>query len=288
MSHQVSTQALLGRMKTLPSLPSSLVELYTVVRRETSGAGELERVIKPDPALTANLLRIANSAYFGCPRQVTSIRQAITMMGTNRVLDVASSAGFAQVIPPHLPGYGLESTAFWVHCSAVAMLGDQLARRSGLAPPELIFTAGLLHDIGKLAIGVFLSRAEDDVQTAMTGQKLAMVEAERAVLGTDHAEVGAALADHWKLPKVVGEVCRFHHAPEGSPAEHQRLVDLVHVANSLAHSLGYGADTGGLARRADHSASERLGITVRQLEQLACDTMEPIANMAALLTRKGN
>ena len=275
---------LLNRMRGLPTLPECFFRLQRVLANDHSGAGDLERVIKPDPALTANLLRVANSAYFNCPRKVTGIRHAIVLMGTKQVYEAAASASFALVIPGNLLGYGIRASEFWLHSMSVAMLGQRLARELRLDASEQIYTAGLLHDIGKLVIGVFLADSAGEVLNHMRQGDLTFIDAERETMGTDHAMVGATLAERWRLPREVVEVIRHHHAPdEGVPQEMQRLVDLIHTADSLSHTLGYGSDVGELSRLVSAGATERLGLEQGLLERIASETMDQIWEMAGIM-----
>ena len=275
---------LLNSMRGLPTLPECFFRLQRVLANERSGAGDLERVIKPDPALTANLLRVANSAFFNCPRKVTGIRHAIVLMGSRQVYEAAASASFAMVIPGNLLGYGIRASEFWLHSMSVAMIGQRLAKELRLEASEQTYTAGLLHDIGKLVIGVFLADSAREVMHLMRDGELSFVQAEHQALGTDHAMVGGTLAERWRLPREVVSVVRHHHLPdEGVPSQCQQLVDLVHVADGLSHSLGYGSDVGELARRISPEATERLGLEPGLLERVASETMDQIWELAGVM-----
>jgi HD-like signal output (HDOD) protein len=139
----------LAQLKRLPTLPAAAARISDLAHDDTASARDWEMAIKPDPALTANLLRLANSSFFGYRGQIESARHAITLLGTKRVFDAAMGAGFAKVIPTSIPGYGLSAPAFWQHSTAVAILSERLAARLLGGAPALAFTSGLLHDIGK-------------------------------------------------------------------------------------------------------------------------------------------
>lgn len=280
----ISPSRILDSLKNLPTLPNSVFQLQQVLQDERSSVADMERVVRPDPALTANLLRLANSAYFGLPRAVSSARQAIMLLGARRTFEVAASAGFAQLIPDVLPGYALRSRDFWLHSIAVAVLSERLALELGLATVEMVFTAGLLHDLGKLALGVFLEEEAHRVLDSVHGRGLSFVDAEAGVLGMDHTDVGGRLAERWRLPGTIADAVRWHHRPEDAPpGADPNLVTLIHVADGLAHVLGLGADVGELARGVDTAAAENLGVKVQRLERVACETLEEIKEMAAVL-----
>jgi branched-chain amino acid transport system ATP-binding protein len=258
-----------------------------LARDERAGAADFEAVVRPDPALTANLLRVANSAYFGLRCRADSVRQAITLLGVKRVSDIAAAVALAPVIPRRLPGYEVDAGAFWLHSVAVAALSERLAAQTRRPCPELTFTAGLLHDMGKLAIGAFVGQASDAILSRVRGG-LSFVSAEQAVLGVDHGQVGGLVAEAWSLPPAAAAAARWHHAPAEAPGDAQRpAVDLVHAADALAHALGFGTDAGELARAVDAGAHERLGFRPRDLESTAGESLDAIRDLATLFTPAG-
>jgi putative nucleotidyltransferase with HDIG domain len=276
----IAPDRILSRLRSLPTLSATAVRLSALARDERSSAADFEKAIRPDPALTANLLRIVNAAYFGLRARVDSVRQAVTLLGLRRTSEVAAAAALGPIIPRRLPGYEIDASSFWQHCIAVAVLSERLSAELRVRRPDLIFTAGLLHDLGKLAIGAFVAEASGEILLRVRQGGISFASAERAALGVDHAEVGAALAEWWKLPPAVADVSRWHHAPAEAPETADRLlVDLVHVADALAHSLGMGADVGEMARKVDAATEARLGIRSRRLEHVAGESLEQIREL---------
>jgi putative nucleotidyltransferase with HDIG domain len=280
----IAADAVLARVKALPTLPVAVLRLQEAARDERNGAADLERVIRPDPALTTNLLRVANSAAFGGARRIASVRDAVARLGTRRLVELATSAGFARVLPPVLPGYGIDAAAFRLHAIAVAVLAERLGGDLGVGVPDVTFTAGLLHDVGKLAIGAFLADEGPAFLARLRTGRMTSIDAEREVLGTDHARVGDAVAEAWRLPGAIRAVARWHHAPLDAPGEvDERAVALVHVADGLAHAMGYGEDAAELARAIDPEVLRRLGVRVRVLERAAGETAATIREMSETL-----
>lgn len=283
----ISKEAVLARIDSLPPMSEAVTRLSSELRRDNWTPEGIERILKTDPGLTANLLRLANSAYFGCAREVVSVRHAVTLLGTRRVYEVAVSASLGRVLPPRLPGYEISSADFQVHCIAVAVLAERLAREVNVRVPELTFTAGLLHDIGKLVIGHFLAQESAETQALMRQQRMTFIEAERQILGYEHALIGATVARKWNFPEPIVLAALHHHDPELAAEEsHYTLVALVHLADALAHTLGFGADKGELSRQIKVETAESLGLKVQRLEKAAGDSLAEIMELGALLGTK--
>jgi len=271
----IAKDRLVARIKQLPTLPGAVLGLHRLLQDKSSTAKAFEDLVRPDPALTTNLLRLANSAHFRRDRDVDSVRQAFVVLGARRFCDAVTSVALSSVIPTHLPGYGIPARDFWLHCIAVGILTEKLAHDLKRPVPDSVFAAALLHDLGKLAISTFLMETTDEVLQAMSCQHLSMANAEHAVLGLNHAELGAMLAQTWGLPALVVQSARWHHDPDGLDHESTRdVVDLIHVADLLSHMLGLGADVGELGRSLSAGTHRRLGMAARQIETVACATEE--------------
>lgn len=277
----IEKKAILARIKNLPTLSTTFTRLSALMNDERASLKDFEDILKPDPALTTNLLRLANSPYFGFSRKVDSVKQALTILGTNRVFEVTTCAMFMKQIPAILPGYGLLAKDFWQHCVAVAIFSEQLAADTGQKRRDLNFTAGLLHDIGKLVLSYFIAQELPQVLDKIHNSSITLFEAEKTVLGYDHADVGFTLAQRWQLPTSICNVIKLHHTPELA-TEDQALIDCIHTADNFAHSFGYGADIGELSRRISEDSLNRFNYTYKQIEQLVSNTMEPIRELSSL------
>lgn len=236
-----SPAELIQSMDAIGTVPSSVAQIFTLINDPKTCANDFERVVRPDVGLTANLLRCANSVFYRATREITSVRDAINRMGLRRVFEVAASSSFAHAIPSKLTGYNLSAQDYWDHSVAVAVLSDRIGRAAGFTYPDLAFTSGLLHDLGKVVVASFLSGAPAVVWTE---GGITTVEQEQALLGTDHAELGELLAVRWNLPKEISGAARWHHQPDSAPSATLRyLATVVQVADGAAHvaSRGEGA-----------------------------------------------
>lgn len=282
----ISIVDILAELDQLPTLNATVVRLMGMLHDDDIGFGDIENVIQTDPALTANLLRTANTTYFATSRRVESVRQAISVLGLRRLVDVVTLSAMAEVIPEKLPAYGLSAQAFWRHCVAVAVLTEGLGRRLENGRGGLAFTAGLLHDLGKLVISTWLARRPGQPGGEL---RLTSLDAERSSLGTDHAQVGKAIAEAWRLPHAVALVNQAHHAPwevqdgsqDGSQSD-DYTVTLVHVADGMAHAFGFGGAVSDRLPELSQPALDRLKLAKRQAEQVAWASLEHIEALAAV------
>jgi HD-like signal output (HDOD) protein len=288
----ISIVDILAEVDRLPTLSATVVRLMGMLHDDDIGFGDIENVIQTDPAMTANLLRTANTTYFATSRRVESVRQAISVLGLRRLVDVVTLSAMAEVIPEKLPAYGLSAQAFWRHCVAVAVLTEGLGKRLDNGRGGLPFTAGLLHDLGKLVISTWLARRPGQPGAEL---RLTSLEAERSALGTDHTQVGKAIAEAWRLPDAVALVNQAHHAPwevqDGSQDGSQDAlqsddytVTLVHVADGMAHAFGFGFGGAVSDRLPELSqpALDRLRLAKRQAEQVAWASLEHIEALVAV------
>lgn len=227
---------IVGAIQELPMLPTLAARVVALAHDPESSAQEICDAIRADPSLTARILRIVNSSYYSLPRRIDTVAQATVMLGTSEIVGLVLGSSALKV----LGGTGRrfpEQEAFWLHsvCSAVA--AREVTQQFRYRVPGVAFVAGLLHDAGKLVL--FQRFPEEFRQVA---ERAATMEvppqfAEEAIFGTDHPRVGAALARRWGLPDGLVEAIAFHHAPGRASEENALLVDMVHLADALAHGL---------------------------------------------------
>lgn len=272
---------LLESVDAIGTVPTAAAQVFGLINDPKATMSDFERVLRPDVGLTANLLRSANSAYYRATREITSVKDAVSRMGLRRVFEVVASQSFAKTIPPTLKGYQLRADDYWAHSIAVAVLADRIGRVVGFTYPDLAFTAGLLHDLGKVVIATAL---EGPAGLALAlPDTLHSVESERAALGFDHVEAGEALALKWNLPKDIAAATRWHHDPSNAPSATLRyFATVIQVADAASHVAGSGESTG---EPVDPSSLERLSLEAGKLMALVEEAKPEIARMRELLRR---
>lgn len=278
-------EKILDNVTGLPSPSPVVARVLAVLNDPDASVDDLGNVIRTDPALTASVLRLANSSLFGRGRDIGSLSQAVLVIGTRRLFDVVASATLSHIVPSYLPCYDLHATSFWRHCLSVAVLSEQVARELRVPAPDMLFTAGLLHDVGKLAIGMSLLEEDDSGEGGLTVVGSALVMAEREVLGVDHGELGGGLTTRWRLPQVIVDAARWHHEPDDvlEPV-HRKVIDIVHVADVFAHVLGHGGDLAELRRYVSPGVSARLDISDARLESIASVGLEAVDELASAMS----
>jgi len=266
-------QAILAQINTVPSMPSVVVELRKYLNDPDVSFDKLAQMIEYDPGLTANVLQLANSAYFGWTRTIKTVKQAISRLGTNRIFQMVLCMSVAPIVRKPIKGYETDGEGLWHHSIATAICAEQLAIALGLTDLEEAFTAGLLHDVGKVVLGTFVEIDDRPIKELGDLDNLSFNEAEQMVLGIDHAEVAAELLKAWNLPEEVVAAARWHHQPHLAGDEYRKLIDLIHVADFLCLTFGFGVGADGLKYRLDKDANERLGIDVKMAESVGSRVM---------------
>jgi len=222
--------------KNLPTIPTVLAKILQLVDAETASGKDLIAVVERDQALTGKLLRLANSAFFGQSRKVSTIPRAVVLLGFSTVRNLALSVKVWETLGAGVSRSRLEE--LWLHAVAVAMATKALTMRLRAGDPEEAFTAGLLHDVGRLLLAM---RFRDDYWRAVggAGEVEAVDRLEAEHLGIDHAEVGSWVLEAWNLPPSIVELVAQHHAPTPRPG----LPGLLAIADRLVvwTDLGSGA-----------------------------------------------
>jgi putative nucleotidyltransferase with HDIG domain len=252
----------------LDPIPVSLPRLAQVVADPNSNMQEIVKIIEFDPVLTANVLRLANSAYYFRGETIHSIRDAVPRLGAGRILQEAVGTHLKGKLEQACPGYDLVEFELWRHSVAAALAANFLPRFAKTAIHPVAFTASLLHDIGKFVLTRYLTEEiKSQMKQTAWEQKIPFVEAERVVLGFDHAQVGGVIARRWRFPETLAEAIARHHQPRRKTGEHTALV-AVHLGNAVAKMIGVGMGSEEMNMQADTESARFLGLTPATLEAL--------------------
>lgn len=276
---------LVSRVDTLPRLPDMSMRLIRVINDPSSSFAEIVDVIRFDQTVTTELLRMANSAYFSLAQKVTSVHEAVRFLGTNKIMQLVMAAHSHALLSPEQHGYGLMPHCLWTHSVGVALASQQLAKRLAIQQPGVLFTIGLLHDVGKIVLNEYVATEYAQIAALVANEQLTFFEAEGRVLGFTHAEVGALVAERWGLPRPIVDGIRYHHEPEAAPTP-SPLIDGVHLADAACIVLGIGGGDDGLFYRADPNVVARYGLGETDVESVGPDVVAELKVVQELFASK--
>jgi len=268
-------------INSFPGMPGTAVKLLAMIDDPAMRVSQIEEILRHDPGLTANVLRLANSAYFGIPSKVGSIKQAVILLGLKRLIQMVIAACVSAIMDKPVPGYDLPPGELWRHSIAVSVAAEGLVKELKVDAAEEIFTAALLHDVGKLVLGKFVKDDFEQIETAVS-QGIAFETAETIVLGTNHADTGAQILTNWSLPVEIVNAVRWHHAPENADRI-STMLDIVHVANFMSMMIGIGVGRDGLQHQPCVKVTERIGLEPYHLEKVASQTMQWVTELSEVL-----
>lgn len=266
------------KISSFPTIPAMAQKLLAVINDPNSDASEVGRVIQYDPALTANVLKAANSAFLGFGRPVSSIAEAGFRIGTKWLTQIALSSLIYANIKAPARGYELSSEDLWRHSIAVAIMSENLCKLLNIKDAGIIFTGGLVHDIGKIVMEESVSDCFEEIQQMVDKENISFEEAEERVLGVDHAEAGALIAENWRFPPAIVEVIKWHHNPEGAK-ETSPAIDIVHVADAICLMEGFGLGRDGLQYRCSEESLTRLKLSSKIIETAVSQLVVSLENM---------
>ncbi|EHQ51661.1 MULTISPECIES: HDOD domain-containing protein [Ectothiorhodospira] len=263
-------QDILADNPELGTLPSVFHRVEAAVNDPTSSFEAMSRAIETDSALTAKLLRIANSSLYNFPGQISSIDRAISIIGTQQLRDLVLAATIIRYFN-RLPVAGVDMESFWRHSIVTALLARSLAGARREANVERFYVAGLLHDIGRLLMFMHMTETSARVLAHRDAHQCLLFQAEQAILGMDHAELGGDLLQAWNLPQAFEEPVRYHHTP-GLAAQYPIETAVVHVADSIANALRLGTSGERYVPPIDDEAWIRIALSETMLEQVITHT----------------
>jgi HD-like signal output (HDOD) protein len=276
----------------LPVLPATTVRLVQLLSDKSTTIDQLLEVIQYDQNLTLQVLKLCNSAYFGLIRQIRSLREALVYLGSKHLMQIILGIHCNSILQQPQKGYGLLAGMLWRHSTAVALAGEAFVKdRNDKNAPSggLLFTAGLLHDIGKVVLDQVLSESYMQVLALLQTKPMKFDDAEREILGYSHTDVGEMIMQHWQLPEQITLVSKYHHEPETYPGDNaltKQIIELVHLADSLVLSLGLGIGNDGLQYKVNNQLAEQYGLTADMLDRISLGLVVDLQSLEQMYQEK--
>jgi len=260
-------------------MPQTALQLLKEINKPGSSARDLAAILRRDQALSARVLKVANSAFYGLPRQVASIDSAVVLLGNKTIRNLALTASLTGMKVGEVTGYGLPRGELFNHSLLVALAAQELSKQTNRAIPEEAYTVGLLHDIGKLIIDEQVEAKLAEISEIARNEGIGFAAAEKKLLGMDHGEVGAILAEHWGLPELLTVAIKDHHVgPSGNrPQDTTSLTAVTMVANRVGRELGSGVGANEtLGPGISGEILEVLGLKQEDMEELQVEVRRNI------------
>lgn len=262
----ISLEAFISDVPRLSSFAGVVGKLESVMRDSSSSLQEVAEMVGQDQSLTARLLRLANSSFYGFPNRLETIQEAVTLLGLQQIQDLVWASTVIRIFAG-VPSEFVTMAEFWKHSIACGIASRTLALSLDVARPEKFFVCGLLHDIGRMVIYTKQLNKTREIFLLQKNERLLLRQAEEKTLGFDHAQIGESLLKQWNFPPNLVNAVRWHHHPMASDG-FQLDASIVHVADYLMHAFGFGTSGERFIPPLDKRACERIDLSLQTLEQI--------------------
>jgi putative nucleotidyltransferase with HDIG domain len=227
----------LDRIDNLPTLPTLASQLLELLGKTDVSMNQISKLMTVDPAITAKVLKIANSAYYGLRKKVDTLRMALVVLGVNEVSNIILGISLFKVFDNKGDNQNFNHDKFWEHSAVTGHICRYLAKKLGIRMHGEEFTAGLLHDIGKIILDQYFHETFNEALITANNSGEALIDAEQLIVGTNHCEIGSWLAAKWKIPAYISEAIMYHHKPEKANINPE-LTAIVSLGDLFAKANG--------------------------------------------------
>jgi len=279
----IDMRNIIKKIDKLPPFPAVYRKAMQLLRNPETSVAELIQVIQYDQAITANVLRMCNSAYYGLQRKINSLRDGLVVLGNNQLKEIVSGSTMVNFYQRKSEGYDLERGELWKSAISSALISQIICKLIGRPENPTLFTAALLHDVGKIILNDFVWEENKKIVQLVQEGGYSFEEAEQNVLGMDHAEVGAIIAEQWGFPEDIIRAIRLHHSPEEVP-EDDIITPIVYLSDVVTLIMGIGVGSDGLSYRGKEEVMKRFGLKERDLERVMVDFYEAYNNVQNILS----
>jgi len=261
--------AIITNIDRLPPLPEVAGKVINMVNDPDVSFKQVALEISKNQAMTANILKLCNSAFFSKGKEITSIDRAIVTLGLKEVKDIVFLVAAKPLMVKPVIGYDLAQGDLWTQGLAVATMSRDIAiSKKNKELADVVFTGGIIHNVGKVVIALFVQQAFRDILALVQSQNIAFHQAEKEIMGYNHQEIGEKILEKWNFPQVLRSIVRYYQEPGNAPAEHSLAVSIVHIANAICLMGGIGIGSDGLFHEIRDEAIKKVALTQQELEGL--------------------
>lgn len=265
---------ILDKIMSLPPISHGPIKILELLKDGETDIADITNIIRYSPGMTFSVLKLANSPSYNHEGEIASIKEAVDLMGEGLMYKIIAASAFSSLMSKPLRGYDLTSDDQLTHSIAAAIIAEDICGYLKVDDKETIFTAALMHDIGKLILDAFFESGPPDImkRARINGESLEVTE--RKTLGMDHGELGAMLLEAWEFPQRLVIPVRWHHAPEGSRGQQQTITDIIHIADNLSRTSGIGVGDEGLQYHLSKDALKRLKLKTKTIETILSKSVD--------------
>ena len=269
-------------IKNLMPMPAIIHQILDVVEKPDVSVGEIADVIQYDPAITASVLRACNSAYFGLKNPAESIKDAVSILGMDQIVEIVLMKSVSKTLSDDKKGYGLYEGAMWKYSVFSALIAKQIAKQIRLNNVNMIFTSALLKDIGKIVLDKLVSNSFEKISELVVNKNYSFCEAEKSIIGIDHAELGGLVAKLWKFSPKMENIIRQHHCTDVSVIADKEIAT-VYLADCICMMTGMGVGSDGLAYRFNNQAMQTIGFKADDITGIIAHFAQNMHELEAFL-----
>ncbi len=276
-------EQIINNLKELPSIPDVAGKVISLVNNPDVSFRTVADEISKDQAITTNVLKLCNSAYFNRGKEISSVERAVVTLGIKEVKDIVVLAATKTILDKSILGYDLAKGDLWKHGLAVAVLSKKIClSKNKKSISDIAFTGGIIHDVGKTILALYVQRTYNEILEVVTSKQIPFHLAEREVMGFDHQEIGEQILNKWSFPEVLLNIVRYHHEPDKAPEKYRVITSIVHIANTICLMGGIGIGSDGLYHEMSENALKLIGFKSAELEELYADLPSIIGDTDAI------
>jgi putative nucleotidyltransferase with HDIG domain len=257
---------IIKKIDELPPLPQVVFKIHELISNPDSNTKDIAKVIETDQAIAAKVLRIANSAYYGMAGKISSVQHASVVLGLKTIGEIVTIVGSRSTLNRKLPGYGYDTKDLWEHSLAVAFGSKIIA---GVNNPSWIneaYTAGLIHDVGKIVLDPYILEKKDEIECYMENEEKTFLDAENHFFAFNHAEIAFEIGEKWNFPEHINIAIKGHHNP--SLMENNDLSYILHMADHTARLIGIGYDEDDFLYKLEEGTMDHLGLKQEDISEI--------------------
>jgi putative nucleotidyltransferase with HDIG domain len=277
-------QKILRSIQHVPAFPLTVKKVTDMLQDENFSVQAVTDIIRYDQAITANILRMCNAAYFGARHRIGTLKEAVMYLGKENIILAVQISGVSRYYKKTATGYVSQANDLWRHSVAVALMSQILFKRIYQREEPVLYTAALLHDVGKVILGEYVHESFEKIESLVCREGCSFLEAEEKLFGINHGAIGGKIAERWNFPQEIHAAIAFHHRPDLAGDSDAMFPWLVHLADQICLMTGFGGGQDGLAYRAVSETAERFQLRDKDIEGCMVELFDGLGKAEDLMS----